>query len=230
MADQGLEQYARTVPLYTLADAARIIGMSHNTLQKWTRGYDYPTTFQGTKSSRPLVTSTPPQDGLCIPFDGLAEAFVLTRLRAAGVKMPKIRPAVEKLGDEFGITHALLSERLKTDGATVLFEYTVDDYPGNEPATSLAEVTSKQMAFEEGLEDSLQTISYSDHVLHSFMLPRYDLPVVVDPSLNAGRPTLAEYWVRLEDLQDRVDAGEDVDDVADDYGIPESAARALVDA
>lgn len=230
MAMNELGERARTVPLYTIAEAASIVGLPPNTLRNWTHGYAYSTTWKGQQESGPLVTSHGQGHGLSIPFNGLAEAFVITRLREAGVPMRRIRPAVEKLRDEFGIEYALLSDRLKTNGATVLFEYVVDVDHDHPAATSLAEVTTKQMAFEGKMAESLRVVSYRGHYARSFRLPQFEVPVVVDPEVNAGRPTLAEYWVRLEDVRSRVAAGEQVDSVADDYGIPLDAARELVDA
>ena len=68
---------------------------------------------------------TPPRTprGPTIPFVGLTEAYVLASFRQAGVPMQRIRPAVRRLEEEMGLAQALASERLRTDGAEVLWDY-----------------------------------------------------------------------------------------------------------
>jgi hypothetical protein len=58
-----------------------------------------------------------------IPFIGLAEGLVLAATRRSGVPLQRIRPALERLDEEFGLAHALASQRLYTDGAEMLFDY-----------------------------------------------------------------------------------------------------------
>jgi hypothetical protein len=65
-----------------------------------------------------------------VPFVGFAEAFVLSALRSAGVPMQRIRPAVAKLSAEIGLDHALVSKRVYTDGAELIFDCATDESQG----------------------------------------------------------------------------------------------------
>jgi hypothetical protein len=61
--------------------------------------------------------------GPSIPFVGLAEGYRLAAIRATGVPLQRIRPALECLDQKMGLKHALASQKLFTEGAEVLFDY-----------------------------------------------------------------------------------------------------------
>ncbi len=212
---------AYTAPLYTQAEAARIVGLPANTLRNWSRGYLYKTT-QGPQSSEGLITLAPKHGRLELPFVGLSEAYVISSLKAAGIPMVRIRPAVERLKDEMGLSEALVSERLKTDGVEVLFDYVGEEEESNGGSAGLAVVRNKQLVFREVVEDYLKTIRYSgDGYIESFMPKRFgEGTVFVDPRFNAGQPSFVDGGVRVEDVARRVNAGEPLEDVADDFEIP----------
>lgn len=227
--------FAWDAPLYSLAEAGRIIRQSPSTLNKWATGYPYPTLHSGIRQQQPLITRSPAVAGKVLPFAGIAEAFVLTRLKEAGVPMRRIRPAVEELKREMGsIEHVLLSERLKTDGARVIFEYLVDDNPRFAPVETLATVSGtpdRQIMFREALVDQLESITYSSGMLDRITLPFYGVPVTISPLVNAGRPTILGRGIRVDMIVDRGRAGEPVVDLAEDFGLPvEDVARLLADA
>ncbi|MGC0145028.1 hypothetical protein [Pseudactinotalea sp. Z1732] len=95
-------------------------------IQLCTRGHEAAATrgIDGTQyRSDALITTTSTGRGAVVPFIGLAEAHVLAGFRAAGVPMQRIRPALEHLENEIGVVAALTSERLKTDGAEMFWDY-----------------------------------------------------------------------------------------------------------
>lgn len=176
-----------------------------------------------------MIGSVEARFNLTVSFDALAEAYVLIQLRAAGVPMQRIRPAVAELRREMGLEQALLSERLKTDGARVMFEYLIED-PGFDPAPTLLEVVSKQAVFAEAIQQYLRTISYSDNRIAAITLPQFGTRVRIDPRVNAGQPSLVSSGVRVVDITDRIGVGESVEEVASDFDLPRSEVAALVDA
>ena len=106
------------VPLYTVAEAARFLGVPSTSFRNWARGYRATFRTRQPVAGRPIVTSL---DAArlhpSIPFIGLAEGFVVNAFRRAGVSLQHIRKAVAVLEREIGIDHALASRRLYTDGA-----------------------------------------------------------------------------------------------------------------
>jgi uncharacterized protein (DUF433 family) len=218
------EEY--TVPLYSQAEVARIIGEPENTVRNWARGYVYRTT-EGPKTALSLITvAAQTFSRLSVPFVGLAEAYVIAALKKAGVPMQRIRPAVEAIRSEMGTAEALLSERLKTDGSEVLFDYVEDDGMNR---SGLAVVRNKQGVIPEVVNDYLQTISYSNGLVESFRPIRYEGTVFVDPRINSGRPSFVETGVRIVDVENRLAAGEPLNEVAEDYDLDPNEIRRVID-
>ncbi len=214
-----------TVPLYSQAEAARIIGEPTNTVRNWARGYAYRTTT-GPQTAEGLITvAAEPVGRMSLPFVGLAEAYVIASLKKAGVPMQRIRPAVEAIRREMGTAEALLSERLKTDGVELLFDYVEDD---GADRSGLAVVRNKQGVFRDVVADYLQTVSYSQGLVESFRPIRYGGSVFVDPRVNAGRPSFVDGGARLVDIEGRIAAGEPLAEVADDYDVDPDAIRTVL--
>src|SRR5258707_10034276 len=119
------------------------------------------------RSSAPaLIPTTRPVTprGPTIPFVGLTEAYVLAAFRSAGVPMQRIRPAIRRLEEEMGLTQALASERLRTDGAEVLWDYgqETDDQAEKDAVGDLVVVRNGQLVFRPVVQNYLQRVTYRD--------------------------------------------------------------------
>jgi len=213
-------------PLYSLRETAGIVGMPANTLHTWARGYRYKGTDGRQYAVDALITTTSAGRGPVVPFLGLSEAYVLNAFRVAGVPMQRIRPALTNLEREFGITAALASEQLKTDGAEVLWQFG-DETDDRELRDSLVVVRNGQLVFKDVIDRYLRTITYQDGLVALIRLPRFTPDVVVDPQRNFGQPTLASRGIRVSDVRARLEAGEPADEVADDYRIDLADVLAL---
>lgn len=114
-----------TTPLYTVTEAARYLDVPASTLATWTQGYRIQAPGRREVIGAAVLTALPRVGGRgpVISFVGLAEGLVLTAMRSSGVPLQRIRPALVRLEQEFGLAHALASKRLYTDGADVLYDY-----------------------------------------------------------------------------------------------------------
>src|SRR5207253_1477131 len=98
-------------PLYTVAEAARFLGVPPSTFGTWAQGYRR--RFAGRRDvvARPILSSVKAgHDEPSVPFVGLAEGMVIAAFRKAGVSMQHIRKAVSILEREIGLDHALASK------------------------------------------------------------------------------------------------------------------------
>ncbi|WP_169923426.1 DUF433 domain-containing protein [Paramicrobacterium agarici] len=216
-------------PRYSQAEAARIIDVPPNSLRNWASGYTYPTR-EGRRESTSLITLAEPFRSLIVPFAGLAEAYVVKTLRDAGLSMQRIRPAVLALKKEIGTQDALLSGRLKTDGVELLYEYLDDPDASPDSESSLAVVRNKQRMFREVVQEHLQTVTYSpENMISRFYPAKFGgTDVIVDPRINAGKPTFESVGARVSDVVGRIEAGEPFDEVIDDFGLDEVVARRVI--
>lgn len=215
-----------SIPLYTVTEAARYLDVPASTLTTWARGYRRKAVGRREVIGAPVLTALPRTAvrGPIIPFIGLAEGLVLTAIRRSGVPLQRIRPALERLDEEFGLAHALASRRLYTDGAEVLFDYAET---GNDPNAAravrdLIVVRSGQRVFNEIVAAYLRRLEFgADGYPRLIRLPAYEVAeVVVDPARGFGQPIFARGGARLEDALALFRAGEPLDVVAEEYGVP----------
>ena len=213
------------VPLYSLADAARHIDVPRTTFDTWVRGYERQRDTGPTTLGDPIVTAVRARRGEPrIPFVGLAEGFVLASFRAAGVPLQRIRPAVEALERELGIEHALASEQLYTDGAEVLYNFasTHDDQPEGRAVMDLVAPRSGQRVFVPVVERYLKRITFDAGYAGTLALPQYGrAEVIVDPRRSFGLPIFAAGAARVEVVLGRFKAGESVENLSEEFGVPE---------
>ena len=215
-----------TAPLYTLKEAARYLDVPESTLATWAKGYRRESADRPPVTMEPILTSvtrTSPR-GPVIPFVGLAEGLVLTAMRRSGVPLQRIRPALARLAEEFGVGHALASRRLFTDGAEVLYDYaeTTTDADASRAVRELVVVRSNQRVFNDVVESYLQRVEFDDAgYARLIRLPAYAVAnVLVDPARGFGQPIFARGGARIEDALAMFRAGEPLDVVAEEFGVP----------
>jgi uncharacterized protein (DUF433 family) len=232
-ADNVTRDVHYITPLYRKAEAARLIAVHPSTFRNWAVGYAYKRLDGSQVVSQPIVTTAQAASlqGPSVPFVGLAEAYIVAAFTKAGVPMRCIRLAVLWLQEHIGLDQALASERLKTDGAEVLWDYghRSDDDADREMVEGLVVVRQGgQQVFRPVVANYLQRVTYENGWTRVIELPIYEgVNVVVDPWLNGGQPTLAARGIRVADIVDRLVAGEDSADVADDYDLPETDIERL---
>ncbi|MCM3778384.1 DUF433 domain-containing protein [Microbacterium hydrocarbonoxydans] len=212
---------AHTTPIYTLTEAAQIIHAPPTSFARWAHGHRFRQRRAGEWGwSEPILTGVREGRGFTVPFNALAEGFIVESFRRAGLPMARIRPAIEVLRNELGIENALLSEKLRTDGAEILIE---------NGDRELVVVRNHQGVFRDVVAEYLQSIRYRDGFVEFVQLPTYErAEVIVDPRRNSGQPTIARLGVRVEDVVSRVRAGEPMPEVAEDFGLKKSELRSLL--
>ena len=222
-APSALDRFSS--PLYTVTEAARYLDVPASTLASWAKGYRRAGKGRPEVTGAPVLTTVTSRGrGPVIPFVGLAEGLVLTAMRRAGVPLQRIRPALTRLDEELGLQHALASRRLYTDGAEVLYDYgeTGEDEDAARAARELVVVRSDQRMFNEVVEAYLRRLEFADDgYVQLIRLPAYEVAeIVVDPARGFGQPIFARGGARLEDALALFRAGEPLDVVAQEYGVP----------
>jgi uncharacterized protein (DUF433 family) len=203
--------------LFTLRESAAYLDLPASTLHQWARPSDGPGLV--TIFSRAGRSAT-------IPFVGFAEAYVLSALRHGGVPMQRIRPAVARLSEEFGLDHALASQRVYTDGAELIFDYA----SSSDDDALLTVVRTGQEHLAEVIRGYLKRIAYGgDGWAAQIQLPAYTAAdVIVDPERAFGQPLVVHGGARVEDLVDRFRAGDSVADIAEDFAVPRDEVEDVI--
>ena len=207
-------------PLYTVAEAARFLGVPPSTFSTWAKGYERRPAGRPAVRGEAVVSSMRAARNLpSIPFIGLAEGLVLAAFRRAGVSLQQIRLAAAVLEREIGFEHALASKSLYTDGAVILYDFAEH---GDTRLSGLTEVVSRQQVFAPVVEDYLKRIEYGHDGWASMVAsPVTRRPVVVaDPKRAFGSPIFLHGAAPVESVVSRIRAGDPPASVAKDFGVP----------
>jgi uncharacterized protein (DUF433 family) len=209
----------RDTAAYTLAEAARYLRLPTATLRSWTLGRQYPTA-QGGSEFPPLFKPACKQPPL-LSFLNLIEAHVLRSLRTEhGVPVKALRGALAYAEKTLGIGRLLLRPELRANAGKVF----LDRYG------ELIDLSaSGQLAMRQLFNEHLKRIEWDNSNfpvrLYPFLLavaPSGDRPIVIDPHVAFGRPVVERAGVSTLAIAERIDAGESVEDVANDYDLGRS--------
>ena len=139
------------IGLYTVAEAARLTGISDVRLRGWLRGYAYRSGEVRTTPVPVWRRQIPHIDGtLGLGFLDLMEARFVDAFRAASIPWRVIRLCAERAREVTGRDHPFSSRRFRTDGRTIFTD--VVDHAGEQ---QLLDFAKNQLAFARVIGPSL---------------------------------------------------------------------------
>lgn len=217
--------------LYTVADAARLVGMHPSTLDTWAHGYERQPQDRPIVAQGPVITALGRVigDNRSIPFIGLVEATVVQAFRRTGLPMQRIRRALEVLTAQDELEHALASQRLYSDGAEVLYDYAQSS--DDKQLGLLTVVRSGQHVFHDVISQYLERITFEGLWASELILPvtkRRLLRVI--PEIESGDPIFVNGGAPLSAVRARFVAGESVGSIAKDYDVPADEIEEAINA
>lgn len=205
----------RDLPLYSQREAAHFISVSSSTLYGWTvRRSRIP----GTRPAQfydPLIAILDDFAGR-LSFNNLVEAFVLNTYRKSeGVTIGGMRRALWFAENQYSIKRPLLSKKLCESGQL----FWDDD-------GKLINLTwGGQLAMKAILEQYLNRIEWdeaSDLPIRFFpIIPtnQASRSIVIDPRISFGQPTIYKKGIPTSVIAKSVNAEENLEVVAHDYGL-----------
>ena len=206
----------RNQPAYGPAEAARYLRLPAATLRSWLVGRDYPKgDFQAT--FRPLIKPAS-NNPLQVSFYNLIEAHVLRALRTEhGVALAELRKAIAYAEKTLQLHRLLLSHELRTYAGQVFLDRYVE-------LINLS--ASGQLAMRKTFELHLERVEWDAWQFPVRLYPCVDStrsvaerPIAIDPHVAFGRPIVRKVGVSTAAIADRIDAGETVEALADDYDL-----------
>jgi len=216
--DQGL----RETPAYTIAEAAGYLRLPKSTLRAWMIGQPYHV-GEVRKFFRPVIAIADAKHR-SLSFINLVEAFVLAGIRRKhAVPLPKVRKAVEYLRQHFNTSRPLAEVQFETDGVDLFVRKYGDLIGASQEGQTLMESMLRQR-----LKLVKRDPEGVPRKLILFPAPRGkkdSADVVIDPRISFGRPVLDRLGVRTAVLYERFMAGEDIEELARDYGAPPDAVQ-----
>lgn len=208
------------VPVYTVAEAARYVGMHPSTLSTWAKGYERRFPDRKPVEMGPVIASMVDESGrVMLPFVGLVEAAVVQAFRRTELPLQRIRAALEVLERQGELECALASRALMTDGADILYDYARSTEDGQ--LGLLTVVKSGQRVYTDLIADYLERITFGDEWATEMILPTTEHRILrVRPDVSSSRPLFVRSGAPLDAVRDRVFAGEPITSVAEDFDTP----------
>jgi uncharacterized protein (DUF433 family) len=205
----------RHQPAYALVEAARYLKVPQATLRAWVVGRSYPVSSGQNRFHALLkpAKSKPPT----LSFFNLIEAHVLRALRTDhGVSIKALRASIAYAERALQVDRLLLREDLRTRGGALLL-----DHYGE-----LIDLSkSGQIAMRKVFEDHLARVEWDQWQfpvrLYPYPTEALDTrrPIAIDAHIAFGRPVLVSRGVSTHAIAERLDAGESVHALADDYDL-----------
>ncbi len=139
--------------------------------------------------------------------------------------LPAVRQALNYAEKQLKIEHLLLREELRTSGGEIFLERFGE-------LVNLS--ASGQLAVREIFEAHLSRLEWGSLKAATRLYPFVfgetpgAKPIVIDPAISFGRPVVDRAFVSTRSIVERIDAGEEIADVAADYELSVEAIKEAV--
>lgn len=198
------------IPNYRIREAARYADIAPQTVSSW----------HGRPGSNQKPTLSQKEKGAALSYLQLVEVAVVASFRKAGVTLAKIKKAREYLSKQLEAEHPFAQYRFKTDGKELWMDYAQLHAPSDK--TLLAPSMGGQLAWTD-IIGRLQEFEYDEesNLATQWRVAGADKSILIDPRIQFGAPAIdgVATWV----FKGRWQAGEPIDEIADDFGVPNSA-------
>ena len=212
------------VGLYTVPEAARLVGVPSRRVRRWVHGYRYRGRHSAEAASEPLWhADTPATDTTVgLSFLDMMEVRMVNAFRGYGVSWTVIRDAARHACELFRDNHPFTMRRFQTDGNRIFGE------AAGEQGGRLLDMNRRQWVSKPIVQRSLFEGIEFDGGQAARWYPTNGRKVVVDPARSFGRPVLTDYGVPTETLFAAYEVEGSIDEVSRWYDLPRSAVRAAI--
>lgn len=198
-------------PVYSIPQVDRLLGLTAGTAKRWLEGYErmrrsYPPIIRPVATGQETVT-----------WGEFVETRLLAEYRDSGVPVIHMRPAIERLREEFNTRYPLAHARplLEVDGHELVLRVQSD--VGLQRPLQLVVVRNNQLMLAERASRFVRSIEYEDNIAGR-MHPAPDLrDVVMDPLRQFGEPVVRS--VPTEVIAEQVRAGDPPEMIMDLYDL-----------
>lgn len=203
------------VPNYHIREAARYAHIAPQTVSSWHKPLS--SNRRGTLSTK--------NKGAALSYLQLIEVAVVAKFRRAGVSLGKIRAAREYVSKQLEAEFPFAEYRFKTDGKELWMDYAQIEADMGDSKLLLAS-KGGQLAWTD-IIGRLQEFEYE----HEGLAVRWhvagrDENVIIDPRIQFGAPSVE--GVATWAFRGRWEAGEELGDIADDFGVANSDVLAAL--
>ncbi len=203
---------------YSVGEAARLLRVSPATLRSW---------LEGSGRNRPVIRPEPTGSG-DVTWGEFVEAWFL---RAYGKRRAwqRLRPVIARLREELGVMNPLATGQPFVGPGLELTLRTQQAEKLPDDLAIVYEIVSGQLVLSPVARQFTERVQFAEEDPRRALriLPQgEDSPVVIDPEFSFGSPTVR--GIRTEALAELTDAGEPVEEVADDFSLSAADVKSAV--
>jgi uncharacterized protein (DUF433 family) len=187
--------------IYFPSEGARVLRVPAHSLRRWAQGYTYWIPgHRARHASGPVTRPDLPVIGgqRALSFLELMELRVVAKLRRKGVSLQQIRDAARIAREVLQTKHPFASRRIFTDRKRILTY--VDAPPAEFAMVELHRRTVHQLIAGPVLEPLLEDLDFDEEsgVARRWWPLGKSYPIVLDPEVSFGAPTVAGTRIRTE--------------------------------
>lgn len=220
----------RLAPTYTPAEAAHYLRMPQETLRSWIHGRSYVVAGQTRRS--PALIQLDDSDQTYLSFINLVEAHVLAAMRRRhGVKLAKVRSALDYVRSAFNSARPLVDQAFQTDGLDLFVERYGDMINvSREGQRAMKELIAAYLQRIDrdptGVPLRLYPFTRDTEAASS---PTHDPRVIVmNPAVSFGRPIIVGTGIPVSAIYERYRAGDSVAELAKDFHLNTGAIEEAI--
>ena len=197
------------LPAYQVQDAARYADVTTQTVRNWQRETGETGAAIAARASRAALS-----------YLQLQELAIVSAMRQQGISLQKIRLAREYLSTMFTLEFPFSNKQVKTDGQDILMEFKTE--LGGALRLLVAN-QGGQLVWREIIGERFNEFEYEKNLAVRWRVGGMRSGVVIDPRISYGAPSVkgVPTWA----LSGRYNAGEAIEDVAEDFLISQNDVR-----
>jgi uncharacterized protein (DUF433 family)/DNA-binding transcriptional MerR regulator len=197
--------------MYSEAEAARLLRVPPSTLHYWLEGGD-----RRGKQYRPIIRVEPRGNRTVTWAEFIEAGWLRTYRRDHHVPMAELRAFVDELRDKFKVPYPLADRRPLVMGRQLVYE--AQEATRLDPDYCLVAHANGQLLLTGVSEQFVQRVTWDgDAAVGWRPHSEPDSPVLISPDVRFGRPAVR--GVSTEAIWEQSDDGEDVDAIAETYGL-----------
>ena len=201
------------LPAYTTADSAVLAQTKSQTVSRWF--HNYSPVFANQKERRSSLS-----------YLQLVEVAFAASFRELGVSLQRVRKAHAYLANVFKVEYPFAQLQVRTDGAHVLSE--LEPVGRGYQQRMIVADAAGQQAWPELIAARIAQFDYEFDLALRWHPRGRRVPIVVDPRISFGAPTVESAGIATWILRERFQAGETLDELEDDFHVNEEHLRAAL--